>query len=146
MLGKNSRELKIGNTFHIFNGGNLLPGSPDSWEDAIEWLKKVNGERYADNYSDLTVWDGPLWRFDCGFKLDFDGALIWVSSRFYPPANYYGPKWDGVLSVQIMGETLIEKEFIADTLDDLRKDVEVYFGKIVSRIKVLLKKEMFADL
>ncbi len=76
----------------IFNGGNPLPGSPESWEEAHRWEESANEEK-----------DGlhePHWKFDCGFKLDFDGPLLDISSRFYPPANYYVSEvgWEGACS------------------------------------------------
>lgn len=56
----------------IINGGEPLEGCPPSWELANRWQKDANA-----NKSD----DEPRWSFDCGFKLDFDGSLLDVSSR-----------------------------------------------------------------
>lgn len=41
------------------------------------------------------------WSWDCGFKLDYDGDLINVSSRFYPPHKNSAdnPIWDGSITV-----------------------------------------------
>jgi hypothetical protein len=60
----------------IFNGGDPSGDCPTDWDDAYELIEKMNANR---------VNDGPKWSFDCGFKLDFDGGLVSISSRFYTP-------------------------------------------------------------
>ena len=65
----------------IIDGGINLEGSPSSWAEAHRWVDEVNKNKYD---------DGPLWGWDCGFKLDYDGEIIKVSSRFNPPAPHYG--------------------------------------------------------
>lgn len=101
----------------IFNGGDPLPGCPDSYEEAHTWADAAN-EKRPDHYGSLE------WRFDCGFKLDFDGALAQVNSRFYPPKSHYGPKWNGDVSVKVFGNEVLRQEFVADSLDELREVVE----------------------
>ena len=106
----------------IINGGNPLPGCPESYEEANEWANKANENK--DEY------DVPRWSFDCGFKLDFDGSLLCISSRFYPPKTHYGPQWDGTVSIMKGDVTLFEKEFETNSLDDLRVQVEEYVDSI----------------
>lgn len=77
----------------IINGGNALPGCPESWEDARSWQDKANEDKGDSE---------PLWSFDCGFKLDFDGGILRVSSRFYPPKTHYGSTWDGTVTVSLI--------------------------------------------
>lgn len=101
----------------IINGGDPLPGCPESWEQANAWEDAANEPK-----SDYV----PHWKFDCGFKLDFDGGLLDVSSRFYPPKDGYGPKWDGKLVITLAGDMLVVQEFECDTLDQLKAEVEAY--------------------
>lgn len=116
---------RVGNPVIIMNGGDPLPGCPDSWEEARAWEEKVNADK---EYGE------PKWRWDCGFKLDFDGPLVDVSSRFYPPKTHYGSKWNGTVDVRVMGEEVSRKDFEEDTLEDLRKAVEAYAQEQASRL------------
>ena len=120
--------LKIGGRTMVFNGGNPLKGCPESFEEADEWKNEANKEK-EENYE-------PLWSFDCGFKLDFDGPVMRVSSRFYPPKTHYGPKWDGSVIVFIFAKEILKKEFECDTLDQLKTEVEQYVNELASRISL----------
>ena len=116
--------------FVVINGGNPLPnaeeaGMPASWEDAEMWEDQVNENR--DRFRE------PVWMWDCGYKLDFDGPILSISSRFYPPARVYGPGWDGKVHLRI-GDYEEERLFEADTLEELRADVEECVGNIQDRI------------
>jgi hypothetical protein len=110
----------------IFNGGEPMDGCPKSWDDANAWAGVAN-----ENREDYEV---PTWRFDCGFKLDFDGPIVRVSSRFYPPKSNYGPKWDGTVAITVADKEVIEKGFEFDTLDQLRAEVEAYVDEQTRRI------------
>ncbi len=111
----------------IINGGEKLKGSPSSYEEADLWVSSANKDK--DGFME------PKWSFDCGFKLDFDGPIISARSRFYPPAEHYGPKWDGVLSIYILNSCIYEKKFIADTLNELKSKVEHHVKYIASGIR-----------
>lgn len=52
----------------IMNGGNPLEGCPKDWDKAKSILEKLNEGKEE--------FDEPLWDFDCGFKLDFDGPIF----------------------------------------------------------------------
>lgn len=110
----------------IVNGGDPLPGCPENWDDAKAWQgaanKAVEGEQ------------APKWGFDCGFKLDYDGPLITIESRFYPPKSHYGPMWDGQATLRISGRIVEEKKFDCDSLDELKQQVEAYKDLIQSKI------------
>jgi hypothetical protein len=117
----------------IVNGGNQLEGCPKDWDEAraIE-LKLNNGEDKKDGGK-------PFWDFDCGFKLDYDGPLLSVNSRFYPPKTHYGPTWDGTVTISLMGEEIIEKKFDCPTLDQLKIQVEAFVKSVSDKIADLLK-------
>jgi len=115
----------------IINGGDPLPGCPQNWDDAYKWEEKANADREE--------FEGPTWKWDCGFKLDYDGPLLRVSSRFYPPKTHYGPKWDGYITVLLGNEEILSKEIETDTLDELKlaaeKFVDRYMIELVSKLK-----------
>jgi len=110
----------------VINGGNPLPGCPKSYDEANAWADKAN-----EGKGDPGNWYEPMWSFDCGFKLDFDGPLVDVSSRFYPPKTHYGPKWDGSVSIRLLGKTISRREFEADTLDELKGQAEAFVRGVV---------------
>lgn len=105
-------------TTMIFNGGDPLKDCPRDFEAADAWAANANG--------DNDKFDSPMWRWDCGFKLDYDGPLLRFSGRFYPPKTHYGDKWDGKLQVIVMGKPVLEKDFECETLDELKKMVESF--------------------
>ena len=115
-------------TKFIINGGNPLPGCPETWEEANTIEARLN-EGKNEN-------DEPFWDFDCGFKLDFDGPIMSVSSRFYPPKDHYGETWDGSVTIYILGKEVSEKAFDCKTLDELKQQVEEYIQEITQKIKI----------
>lgn len=119
----------------IICGGNPLPGCPESWERAYELQKQMNGgvDKDDDEYRDR-----PRWRFDCGFKLDFDGPLLDVSSRFYPPKNHYGPTWDGGVTIFLFGKEVAVKKFDCATLEELHIRVEAFVKEFADKVRKLL--------
>lgn len=124
-----SNIIKIGNSTIIMNGGDPLPGCPENWEDAKKWEEKANEDKG----------DSPQWSFDCGFKLDYDGDLVRVSSRFYPPTTHGGSTWDGNVTIMIGGNDFREKSFDCPTLEELKIQVEKYVTETIFRITDLLK-------
>jgi hypothetical protein len=110
----------------IINGGPPLPGCPADWNEADRLLLELNKGKDEDGYE-------PQWSWDCGFKLDYDGGLLRIGSRFYPPTTGYGPTWDGSVTVYFMDEALEKKEFDCNTLEELKAAVE-------SHVQTLIKK------
>lgn len=98
-----------------------------NWENAKKWQQKANENK--------NVYDEPQWGFDCGFKLDFDGSLLRISSRFYPPHKNSGNCWEGHVVVNFLGEQILEKEFKCETLDELKKEVEKFTKNYSDSIK-----------
>lgn len=111
----------------IFNGGNPLGDCPTTFSEADQWAEDAN----TDNYRLYN----PVWKFDCGFKLDYDGPLVSISSRFFPPKGHYGPKWNGTVDVLLLGEEMQSKPFECDSLEELRSQVEAFKEQIVDRLK-----------
>jgi hypothetical protein len=110
----------------ILNGGNPLPGCPKDWEEArsIEIIMNKNKLEYE-----------PQWRFDCGFKLDYDCDLLSISSRFYPPKTHYGGSWDGIVKIVFCGNKIYERNFDCVSLDELQLQVETYVKQIFTKIE-----------
>ena len=100
-----------------------------TWNEADKWEIAANAGKFANE---------PKWAWDCNFKLDFDGPLLSVSSRFCPPGKHYGDKWSGGLDIMLMNECVITKEFECDTLDELKNEVETFLNDYAAKIKRLL--------
>lgn len=101
--------------------------SKEMWDAAHKWQNQANKE-------------GNLikWSWDCGLKLDYDGDVCRISSRFYPPhksSAEYG-KYHGSITVMIGDavEDIHEHEIEANTLDELQKLTEDYVSKIIKKI------------
>lgn len=110
--------IRSKNVIIISNGGDPLSGCPKNWNDAYAWIDRVNKNK-NEHYE-------PKWKFDCGFKLDYDGPILSVTSRFYPPKTHYGDKWDGAVEILFFGKCIYRRRFEEDTLDDLRYKVESF--------------------
>jgi hypothetical protein len=120
--------LNIGDSTIIFCGGNPINDCPTDWKNAEEWAEKSN-----DNERDVK------WSWDCGFKLDYDGSLVAVESRFYPPKTHYGPTWDGTVNIRVFGKDITKKEFDCTTLAELKTSVEAYIDEMRDKIIELLR-------
>jgi hypothetical protein len=116
----------------IMNGGNPLPGCPTNWDEAQLWEDMANYNK--------SEYDEPMWKFDCGFKLDFDGPILRVSSRFYPPKEHYGAGWNGTISVYIFGEKIADKEINTDNLNELKTKADNYTKEIAAKIRGTLTR------
>jgi len=114
----------------IISGGNPLNDCPKDWEEAHKWEEYANAESEGD-------WERPEWSYDCGFKLDFDGAIMRVSSRFYPPKTHYGETWDGYVTLYIFDKEVSKEKFDCKTIEELKQKVEAYILGIRSKIEGL---------
>lgn len=101
-----------------------------NWDNAKQWQDKANKSK--------EIHDEPKWRFDCNFKLDFDGSLLRISSRFYPPHYNKGDWWEGKVTLFFIGQELLKKEFKSDTLDELKNEVEKFTKHYAGTIKARL--------
>lgn len=115
----------------IHNGGDPMGDCPRTWSEAKARLDAINEGKPE---------HGPQWKWDCGFKLDYDVDLIRVSSRFYPPKSHGGPSWDGTVTILFRGREALEKEFDAPTLEVLTEQVEAYVASILDEFDKTLNK------
>lgn len=105
-------------------GGNT---SNEIWDAAYKWQEQVNED-------DKLI----KWSWDCGLKLDYDGDVCRIYSRFYPPhksSAAYG-KYHGTITVMIGDaiEYIHEHEIEANTLDELQKLAENYVSEILDKM------------
>lgn len=126
--------IKTDDSTIIFNGGTPLPGCPVDWEDAKKIEGILNGE--------VEDWE-KKWAFDCGFKLDYSNKLITLDARFYPPKKYYGPTWDGKLTISVLGKEILVKEFDCDSLDKLKSEVDREVQAISTKIQTAITEDFF---
>ena len=99
--------------------------SKEMWDAAYKWQEQANED-------DKLI----KWSWNCGLKLDYDGDVCRVSSRFYPPhknSAEYG-KYDGTITVMIGDTDIREHKIEADTLDELQKLAENYVSEILDKI------------
>ena len=101
-----------------------------NWENAKVWKEKANEKK--------EIFDEPKWSWDCNFKLDFDGSLLRISSRFYPPHKNAGDWWEGAVLVNFLGEEILRKEFKCNTLEELKTEVEKFTKHYAGAIKARL--------
>ena len=105
----------------VVSGENPLENCPKDWNEAKIWINEY--EKY---YQDE-------WSFDCGFKLDFDGGIVSILSRFYPPKSFYGKTWDGNSTVFVKGKEVVCKKFDCETFQELVKHVELFYTEIENK-------------
>jgi len=108
------------------------------WEVAPHFLEKLNDEtpEWLPNFS-----------FDCNFKLDFDGGLLTVSSRFrryyIDETNKFG--WSGNVSVYNFDvfdfqqkNEIINKEFDAPDIEALKDQLTDYFTRMRQKLQPII--------
>ena len=122
----NTNEFKRKLDSREFWGDN----SKEMWDAASAWIKEVNSD---DNLCQ--------WSWDCGLKLDYDGDICKISSRFYPPHKHpaENSKYSGSISVYIGDDEIHKQEVEAATLDELKTIAERYSAKIIERITTNIK-------
>lgn len=102
-----------------------------TWENAKAWKEKANETK--ESYGE------PKWSWDCNFKLDFDGSLLRISSRFYPPHKNAGNFWEGTVTVIFLDDTeILKNEFKCDSLTELQSEVEKFTKEYSESIKARL--------
>ena len=99
-----------------------------NWEKAKAWQLLANEK------------NSPVdWSWDCSFKLDYDGNILKVSSRFYPPCEQYGDNWGGTVMLCYLDKELISKKFVCGSLDILKHDVEKYVTDLLKEFEIMFE-------
>lgn len=93
------------------------------WDHAQAMETILNdGEENSSSY--------PTWMFDCGFKLDYDGPLVSINSRFYPNNTKDNKiNWNGTVTC-FLAKGMVEKTFEASDLDELKARVDEYIKSV----------------
>ncbi len=110
-------------------------GLPTSWAAAYKWQEEVNGEK-SKHYE-------PVWNWDCSMKLDYDGPLATVSSRFYPPTKNYGVGWDGTITLSVDNRTVEKISMNENTLEDLRSKTESVVNDFAAKLKAYVNSPLY---
>lgn len=101
-----------------------------NWKEAELWITNANKGK--------NEFEHVIWSWDCNFKLNYDGSLLKITSRFYPAAFRYGPTWDGTVVLYLGENVLISKDFDCKTLEELKKQVEDFVENINSSVLNIL--------
>lgn len=99
-----------------------------NWDKAIKWAEDAN--------KDKIEIEEPMWSWDCGLKLDYDGPLVRVSSRFYQVQENI---FDGSVSFYIGDDEIYNREFNSKHIDILKEKVEQYVKDVTESIKANLR-------
>jgi len=100
--------------------------SKEMYDAANEWAEQSNQD---DNLC--------KWSWDVGLKLDYDGEICTISSRFYPPhknSAEYG-KYDGIITVLLGEDEIHNYKIEAETLNELKTKAEEYSAQLIEKIK-----------
>lgn len=100
---------------------------PKTFKDADKWADAANA-----GSGDF----GPKWKWDCNYKLDYDGEILHFNSRFYPPHKNDHDGWEGFLAVYILDDKIDEVELIAPTLEELKAAVEGRAGEYIDAVRL----------
>lgn len=77
------------------------------------------------------------WVPDCGGKEDFDGEIIRLSSRYWPPR--FGTRPSGTATLLLQGEPCRTQEFEADTEAEVKAAVEAWARAEIEALSALLR-------
>jgi hypothetical protein len=117
---------------------HLAGGKVGPWEVAHQWEDRVNEAR--------NEFEEPVWSWDCNFKLDFDGPLMSVNSRFYPghKTNEFFQNghdgWKGWVEIRVGPNSVERREFCEESPEAIRVAVEAHIEAWQNRLMVLLDR------
>lgn len=100
------------------------------WKQAEAWEVLANADEGTN--------PGIEWKWDCFFKLDYDGELLSVSSRFYPPGRNKSGGWEGDVCIYLMDDDVSRRSFCCPDLDILKNEVELYVKEYAQKVKEAL--------
>lgn len=82
--------------------------------------------------------DLPGWRHDVQDKQNWDGVLVELSTRYWPSNYQLNGKVSTKCSIRLAGETLVSKEFEADTESQVKAITEAWGrGRLDEIVQVL---------
>lgn len=107
-------------------------------------MDRDNAQQWTDtaNKNKRNSFPEPQWSWDCGLKLDYDGGILHVSSRFYQSDDDI---FDGSVSFLIGDTELFCKEFPRRHIDVLREDVDRHVAVVTKQIEKMLLNNVDAS-
>lgn len=98
---------------------------------------------------------GIRWTQDCQGKEDFDGKLASISTRIYArggSTHVWGPEGftdkdspsrqhirpSGTAHIRLFNRHEIQKDFVADTTEQLKADIEAWYTMIIEAVQEAL--------
>lgn len=105
--------------------------------DKYEWAMQINGWDDPEmNYNDYYRGHHyrPVYTWDCSFKLDFDGPILSLSTRFYGPnKNGKGTGWEGDVCIVSEEDDIIRIPVQGATLNEVTKEAEAIYQEYKKR-------------
>lgn len=129
MTDERHRQVGVYMTTAAWDGDNRTMKNLN-WTQARAWEEVANA-----GGSEIR------WRFDCNFKLDYDGPMLVVSSRFYPPHKNDHDGWEGTVNICCAGdeEAMVSKIFRCSSLDELRTEVEAHVHGLAGQVRAAVR-------
>lgn len=84
----------------------------------------------------------PDWTLDCQGKQDWDGALVELSTRYWPGNYQLNGKVSTKCSILLAGETLVSKEFEADSELQVKAMTEAWARAQLDEIVQVLRSHL----
>lgn len=102
---------------------------PANWTEAEQILNQLNCNK--------TIVE-PRWDFDLGFKLMFEGPILYINSRFHPPKQTQ-LNWIGDVLIYIKTNLVLKETFECSSLQELQEKVETFVNDFVERLTDKIK-------
>lgn len=86
----------------------------------------------------MAVIEGIKWGHDMQGKQNYDGAVVALSTRLWPPSYRIDRRWSACATLTIGGLVLAEERFDDETEEGLKALVEAWLEGRAKRIQRLL--------
>lgn len=99
-------------------------------DNAQLWVHQANKDKEG----------GPTWDWDCQFKLDFDGDVLSIASRFRR-SDRHGPldgAWEGTVWVYLLSNLITQQGFKGKDVNEIRDKAEAYVQDLATKIKAAI--------
>lgn len=102
-----------------------------NWDKAEATINQLNNDV---DFVDIE-YGNPKWSWDCFFKLDYDGGIVVISSRFYPSGSTTSVAFEGTVSILLMDKIIQKKEFKCENLTVLKQEVDEYVNEFLTKLR-----------
>lgn len=81
----------------------------------------------------------PLaWRHDCQGKQDYDGRLVEVSTRYWPPNYDAARRHTAHSSILLGGVAVVDEQFAGETIGECKRQVEQWVARQIQTVETAL--------